>query len=58
MTVVYLFTQFIVLTPVDRKVNYLMYAVIAISTSAAVYLTFRYAFDMILPVGLMRGLLD
>jgi putative tricarboxylic transport membrane protein len=58
MTVVYLFTQFIVLTPADRKVNYLMYAAIAIATSASVYLTFRYAFDMILPVGLLNGLID
>ncbi len=58
MTAAYLFTQFIVLTPRERKVNHLMYAAIAIATSAAVYLTFRYAFDMILPVGLMNGLLD
>jgi len=58
MTVVYLFTQFIVLTPGDKKVNYLTYAAIAVATSASVYLTFRYAFDMILPVGLMSGLLD
>jgi putative tricarboxylic transport membrane protein len=54
MTVVYLFAQFVVLTPTDKKVNYLMYGVIAVITSAAVYLTFRYAFDMMLPVGLMN----
>ncbi len=54
MTVLYLFTQFIVLTPTDKKVNYLMYGIIAVITSASVYLTFRYAFDMILPVGLMN----
>jgi putative tricarboxylic transport membrane protein len=58
MTVVYLFIQFIVLTPADKKVNYLLYAVIAIATSATVYLTFRYAFDMILPVGLLNSLIE
>jgi len=54
MTVIYLFAQFIVLTPTDKKVNYLMYGAIAIITSAAVFMTFRYAFDMMLPVGLMN----
>ena len=54
MTVVYLFMQFIVLTPTDKKVNYLTYITIAVITSAAVFLTFRYAFDMMLPVGLMN----
>ena len=54
MTVIYLFAQFIVLTPADKKVNYLMYGTIAVITSAAVFLTFRYAFDMMLPVGLMN----
>ena len=58
MTVVYLFTQFIVLTPVDKKVNYVLYGVIAIATSAAVYMTFRYAFDMILPVGVISRLIE
>ena len=58
MTVAYLFTQFIVLTPTDKKVSYPMYGTIAIVTSAVVYLTFRYAFDMILPVGLLNGFID
>lgn len=58
MTVVYLFSQFIVLTPTDKKVSYPMYGAIAIITSAVVYLTFRHAFDMILPVGLLNGLID
>ena len=58
MTVVYLFFQFIVLTPTDKKVSYPMYGTIAIVTSAVVYLTFRYAFDMILPVGLLNGFID
>jgi putative tricarboxylic transport membrane protein len=58
MTVVYLFVQFIVLTPADKKINYPMYAIIAILTSAIVYSTFRYAFDMILPTGLLSGLIE
>ncbi len=58
MTVVYLFSQFIVLTPTDKKVSYPMYGAIAIITSAVVYLTFRHAFDMILPVGLLNGFID
>ena len=58
MTVVYLFAQFIVLTPAEKKVSYPMYGTIAIITSVTVYLTFRYAFDMILPVGVLNGLID
>lgn len=57
-TVVYLFVQFIVLTPTDKKINYPMYAVIAIMTSAIVYSTFRYAFDMLLPTGLLSGIIE
>lgn len=51
MTVLYLVAQFTVLTPHDKKVNYVLYWVIAIISSAFIYLTFRYAFDMMLPVG-------
>lgn len=58
MTVVYLFAQFIVLTPPDKKISYPSYATIAVITSAVVYLTFRHAFDMILPVGLLNGFIE
>lgn len=51
MTSAYLFIQFIVLTPVDRKPNFMSYAVISIVTAAVVYLLFRHAFDLMLPVG-------
>ena len=54
MTAAYLFVQFIVLTPVDKKINYVSYGTIALITSAVVYLTFRHAFDMILPIGLLN----
>ena len=51
MTVLYLVAQFVVLTPHEKKVNYVLYVVIAVIASATIYLTFRYAFDMLLPVG-------
>lgn len=51
MTAVYLVAQFVVLTPVNKKANYVLYAAIAVIASAAIFLTFRYAFDMMLPVG-------
>lgn len=58
MTVVYLFAQFIVLTPGDKKISYPMYGAIAVTTSIVVYLTFRHAFDMILPVGLLSAFIE
>lgn len=58
MTVVYLFAQFIVLTPNDKEISYPVYGAISVITSIVVYLTFRQAFDMILPVGLLNGFID
>lgn len=54
MTVVYLYLQFIVLTPVDHKVRHVSYALIALITSAVIYLLFREAFDLMLPAGLIN----
>lgn len=51
-TVVYLVTQFTLLTPAARKPNIPLYALIAVLTSGITYAIFRYAFDMVLPVGL------
>ena len=51
MTVLYLVAQFTVLTPLRKKVNYPLYIVIAVISSALIFLLFRYAFDMMLPVG-------
>lgn len=53
MTVLYLVAQFVVLTPVNKKVNYILYTAIAVISSAVIFLTFRYAFDMMLPVGFL-----
>ncbi|MEZ5645531.1 MAG: tripartite tricarboxylate transporter TctB family protein [Burkholderiaceae bacterium] len=58
MTVAYLFMQFIVLTPTDKKVNYLNYGLIALITTAVVYLTFRHGFDMLLPTGPLSDLIE
>jgi uncharacterized membrane protein YidH (DUF202 family) len=54
MTTLYLYLQFIVLTPVDRKVRHLPYAGIALVTSIVIYLLFREAFDLLLPAGLLN----
>lgn len=54
MTTLYLYLQFIVLTPVDHKVRHLPYAAIAVVTSAVIYLLFREAFDLLLPAGLLN----
>lgn len=53
MTAIYLYLQFIVLTPLDHRVNHLTYALIALVTSAITYLLFREAFDLMLPSGLL-----
>jgi putative tricarboxylic transport membrane protein len=53
MTAIYLYLQFIVLTPLDHRVNHLAYALIALVTSAITYLLFREAFDLMLPSGLL-----
>ena len=53
MTAIYLYLQFIVLTPLDHRVNHLVYALIALVTSAITYLLFREAFDLMLPSGLL-----
>ena len=56
MTTLYLYLQFIVLTPVDRKIRHLPYAAIAVVMSVVIYLLFREAFDLLLPAGLLNFL--
>lgn len=51
VTVLYLYLQFIVLTPVSEKIGHLRYLVIAAVASTAIYLVFRYGFDLMLPAG-------
>ncbi|HWV10838.1 MAG TPA: tripartite tricarboxylate transporter TctB family protein [Pseudomonas sp.] len=57
MTVIYLYLQFIVLTPVDHKVKHVSYLLIATATSAVIFLLFREAFDLLLPAGLLNNFL-
>lgn len=48
---IYLFLQFIVLTPADGKPNYLFYLALAPVCAAVIFVSFRYGFDLILPAG-------
>ncbi|KQW33843.1 MULTISPECIES: tripartite tricarboxylate transporter TctB family protein [Pseudomonas] len=53
MTVLYLYAQFIVLTPAEQKVKHLQYALIAVVSSVLIFYIFRHGFDLLLPVGLL-----
>lgn len=53
MTALYLYLQFIVITPHTHRVNHLLYAAIAVISSAVIYVTFRQGFDLMLPIGLL-----
>jgi putative tricarboxylic transport membrane protein len=57
MTVVYLYLQFLVLTPVNQKARHLTYLLIAVICSALIFLLFREAFDLLLPAGLLNNFL-
>ncbi|MDY8108141.1 tripartite tricarboxylate transporter TctB family protein [Fulvimarina sp. 2208YS6-2-32] len=50
-TAAYLFLQFWLLTPKDTKPPFGLYALIAGVASGAIFLLFRYAFDLLLPAG-------
>ena len=54
MTVVYLYLQFLVLTPVNQKARHPTYLLIAVICSALIFLLFREAFDLLLPAGLLN----
>ncbi len=54
MTVLYLYAQFIVITPREQKVNHITYIVIAVVTSALIFFTFRQGFDLMLPTGFLK----
>ncbi|WP_339479862.1 MULTISPECIES: tripartite tricarboxylate transporter TctB family protein [unclassified Pseudomonas] len=53
MTVLYLYAQFIVLTPAEQKVKHLQYALIAVVSAVLIFYIFRHGFDLLLPVGLL-----
>ena len=54
MTVLYLYAQFIVITPREQKINHVAYIVIAVVTSALIFFTFRQGFDLMLPTGFLK----
>lgn len=51
ITAVYLYLQFLVLTPHGQKTNHLLYALIAIISAIVIFLIFRQGFDLMLPSG-------
>ncbi|MBD9398977.1 MULTISPECIES: tripartite tricarboxylate transporter TctB family protein [unclassified Pseudomonas] len=57
MTVVYLYLQFLVLTPVSQKPRHLTYLLVSAVSSAVIFLLFREAFDLMLPAGLLNNFL-
>jgi putative tricarboxylic transport membrane protein len=54
MTVLYLYVQFIVITPRELKINHVTYIIIAVLTSAIIFFTFRQGFDLMLPTGFLK----
>ncbi|QXI53537.1 tripartite tricarboxylate transporter TctB family protein [Pseudomonas alvandae] len=52
-TALYLYVQFIVLTPAEQKVKHLRYALIAVVSAVLIFYIFRHGFDLLLPVGLL-----
>lgn len=53
-TIIFLFLEFIILTPDRLKKNYILYLLIALITSLLVYFLFRYGLNLILPRGLFN----
>ncbi|MFL9812838.1 tripartite tricarboxylate transporter TctB family protein [Stutzerimonas sp. VN223-3] len=54
MTALYLYVQFIVITPREQKINHISYVVIAVITSTIIYYLFRQGFDLMLPTGFLK----
>ena len=53
VTAVYLYLQFLVLSPTGRKNPHLAYGAIAVVTAILIYVTFRFGFDLMLPAGFL-----
>lgn len=53
MSALYLFFQFIVLTPDRLKKNYVKYGFIAAVSSVVIFSIFRYGFELMLPAGIL-----
>lgn len=57
MTAIYLFLQFLVLTPADARPRPGRYALIAVVAAVSIFATFRYGFELMLPAGWLAGML-
>lgn len=53
-TILYLFLQFIVLTPAEQKPKLWLYALLAVAVTVVVYVGFRYGLLLKLPQGLIK----
>lgn len=49
---IYLFLQILILTPKDKK-NYILFAIIAVVASVAIYFIFKNCLSVMLPAGLL-----
>lgn len=56
-TMIYEFCQMIVLTPVDKKKNYVLFGIITVVSSVFFYFAFTKFLYLMLPEGLLRGLM-
>lgn len=56
-TTLFLFAQFIVLTPTGQKLKLPLYALLAVISSAVIFVIFRYGFNLLLPAGPLTNLL-
>ena len=54
VTAIYLYLQFIVLTPHGQKIGHVTYVVTAILSAIVIYLIFRQGFDLMLPSGILN----
>lgn len=50
-TALFLFAQFWLLTPGDRRPRPVLYAIVAVAASAVIFAMFRYGFRLLLPAG-------
>ena len=57
-TAIYLFLQFMVLTPQGSGRSLPLYAGLAALASGLIFATFRYGFDLLLPAGPLTAMLN
>lgn len=57
-TAIYLFLQFLVLTPQGSDRPLPLYAGLAVAASGLIFTTFRYGFDLLLPAGPLTAVLN